>query len=138
METENTYKSFNDEKTIEELQYNMLRHKTTLESFIPEFSFFKYLLKSTIYKDTVINLFETLELYKNELTYLEKTTENLIIDAKAHSNKITDKIECEDLACDNYFINEYDKLEHKIPDFLIEYSSFKSKMFQYLQSVIKH
>lgn len=138
METQNTYRSFNAEKSIEELQYNMLQHKAILEAFNTEYSFFQYLLKSTIYKNNVINLFETLEDYKNEITYLKKRTENLIIKVKVQASKITEKLECNDLACDNYFIKEHDDLEQEIHGFVIKYTNFKSNMFQYLQSVIKH
>lgn len=54
-----------------------------------------------------------------------------------HINKINDKIECEDLACDNYFINELDNLELTFHKLVSEYTGLKSQMLQYLQSVIK-
>ena len=137
METQNTYRSFNDEKSIEELKYNMLGYKTTLESFKTEHSFFKHLLKSQIFKSNVINLFEYLEQLKKTIAHHETTTAKLIIEIGSHNNQITKKIECDDLVCDNYFIKEYDALENKTHDFLKEYSNFKSQMLPYLQSVIK-
>ena len=138
METQNLYQSFNADKTIEELQYNLLQYKRTLESYIIEYSFFKYLLKSSIFKYNVINLFESLEQFKKDIMNLETATTELITKINSNRNQITKKIECDDLICDNYFIKEYDDLEKKIYDFLIIYSDFKSQMFQYLQSVIKH
>ncbi|WP_347925543.1 hypothetical protein [Pontimicrobium sp. SW4] len=137
METQNIYKSFNNEKTIEELQYSMLQYKTTLESFKPEYSFYKHLLKSQIFKSNVINLFEYLERFKKTIADHEISTANLIIEINSHNNQITKKIECDDLVCDNYFIKEYDVLENKIHTFLIEYSNFKLQMLPYLQSAIK-
>lgn len=138
METQNTYISFNAEKTIEELQYKMLQYNTTLESFVVEYSFYMHLLKSEAFRPNVINLFEYLERFKKTLAHLETSTKSLIIEISSHNNQITKKIECEDLICDNYFIKEYDALENKIHNFLIEYSNFKSQMLPYLQSVIKH
>ena len=137
METQNTYRSFNDEKTIEELQYNMLQYKTTLESFKTEYSFYKHLLKSQIFRSNVINLFEYLERFKKTIAHHETSTANLIIEISSHNNQITKKIECDDLVCDTYFVKEYDILEHKIHVFLMKYSNFKSQMLPYLQSVIK-
>ena len=93
METQNLYQSFNADKTIEELQYNLLQYKRTLESYIIEYSFFKYLLKSSIFKPNAINLFESLEQFKKDIMNLETATTDLITKINSNRNQITKKIE---------------------------------------------
>jgi len=138
MKTKNLYKSYNNDKTIEELQYNMLQYQKTLESFKTEYAFFKQLLRSSIFESNVINLFESLELFKKSIKNLETLTTNLITNISAQSTQITKKIECDDLVCDNYFIKSYDELEREIHNLLIKYPKLKSQMLPYLQSVLKH
>lgn len=134
----NTYRSFNVDKTIDELQYNMLQYQRTLESFKTEYVFFKQLLRASIFESNIINLFESLELFKKSIINLETSTTNLLIKISAQSTQITKKIECDDLVCDNYFIKDYDELEREIHDLSNKYYNIKLQMLPYLQSVMKH
>lgn len=137
METKNIFKSFNENKSIEELKYNMLQFKTRLEELIIECKFFKNLIEASIYKSNSINLFENLEKFKKDMKCLEKETLELLKDINSHSNSITNKIECEDLVCDNFFIGSHDRLEEKIHKLFIKSMNLKFKWFQYLESVFR-
>ncbi len=64
--------------------------------------------------------------------------ENLLLELKSHSNKITNKIECNDLECDMFFIKTQDKLERKSHNFITDVENLKSQIFQYLKSTIKN
>ncbi|ARV15843.1 hypothetical protein [Polaribacter sp. SA4-12] len=137
MEAKNSYKCFNENKSIEELKYNMLQFKTRIEEEIIEYKFYKNLLEASIYKSKTINLFENLEKYKKGINATEKEALELLKEINLHSNSITNKIECQDLFCDNFFIKGHDKLEEKTQKFFIECTSFKIQLFQYLESVLK-
>ena len=136
METENTYKNFNENKSIEELQYNMFQNKMRLEVLKTDNQFYKYLLKASIYKPHSINLFEKLQHYKNNINKIEKKTLNLLEEVNSQINHISNKIECEDLVYDTFFITNYELLERKIQLFFIKSNNDKLQMFEYLHSVI--
>jgi hypothetical protein len=55
METKIEYKSFNSDKAIEKLQYNLLQKRETLRNLIIEQTFYKNLLNAQIYKPQKIN-----------------------------------------------------------------------------------
>ncbi|HLV38733.1 hypothetical protein, partial [Xanthomarina sp.] len=60
-----------------------------------------------------------------------------IIEANFQANQITQKIECDELACDNYFISTQNNLEKNIYDFSIQSALLKSEIYDYLKGVIK-
>ncbi len=137
MEVKNSYKSFNANKSIEELQYNMLQFKIRIEELIIEYKFYKTLFKASIYKSNAINVFENFEQFKRNIYSAEKEAKELVPVINLHSNSITNKIECEDLFCDNFFIKNHDELEERIHQFFNNSTSFKTQMLQYLESVLK-
>lgn len=138
METKNTYKSFNEDKTVEELQYNMLQHKLKLLSLETELNFYVFIIKTSIFKPNIINLFERLEQFKTQITQLKKTTNDLLYDVNLHIKSINNKIECEDLICDKFFIKAHNEIEERIHFNFKEITSLKTQMFEYLQSVIQN
>ena len=137
METTNPYKSFNTDKSIEELQYEMLQYKIRLEDLSYTLRFLKKIAESDIYQPQVINLFETLANFKKDIEAINKKRVLLLKEVDEYKSHIKIKIECDDLACDNFFINEHDELEQKLHLFFVNVSNLKIKAFQYLESVIK-
>ena len=137
METTNPYKSFNTDKSIEELQYEMLQYKIRLEDLSYTLRFLKKIVESDIYQPQVINLFETLANFKKDIEAINKKRVLLLKEVDEYKSHIKIKIECDDLACDNFFINEHDELEQKLHLFFVNVSNLKIKAFQYLESVIK-
>lgn len=137
METIHSYKSFNEKKSIEELKYNMLQYRIRLEEIILENNFYKNLLVASIYKSNTINLFENLEQFKRNLNKIETAVSELVPEINSHSHSITNKTECDDLFCDNFFIKTHDDLEEKIYQFFLKSRAFKRQMLQYLESVLK-
>jgi hypothetical protein len=137
MKKRTNYNSFNENKSIEELLHNMLQFKKRLEEVIIEYKFYKNLLEASIYKLNAINLFERLEEFKKDINTTEKEALELLQEIKSYSNLITNKIECEDLVCDNFFIKIHDELENKIYELFIKNTNLKLKCFQYLESVLK-
>lgn len=136
MKATNNYKSFNERKSIEELKYHMLQNKTKIDEEIIEFKFYQYLIKASIYNTSVPNLLESLESYRQEIKSIENEAFELLAEINVHSNSISNKIECDDLFCDNYFIKTHDKLDEKIHDYFIKCTSFKNNFFQYLKSIL--
>lgn len=137
MEIKNNYKSFNEKKTIDELKYTMLQYKARLEEEIIEYKFYKKLLEASIFKENTVNLLENLKIFKKEIGATENEAESILREVKLQANSIVNKIECNDLFCDNFFIKNYDKLEEQAYIFFNKCTNFKIQLFQYLESVIK-
>lgn len=136
METDNLYKSFINEKAIEELQYNMLQYKTRLLYVKVEQDFYNMLINAPIFKPRVINLYERLEQFRRGIKQTEILVSALLIEVNSHINKISSKMESEDLVGDGFFLKEHEELEHRIYDFLMKSIESKSQLFQYIQSVL--
>ncbi|HAB28910.1 MAG: hypothetical protein CMP05_10515 [Xanthomarina sp.] len=137
MNTLQDYKGFNREKSIEELQYTMLNHIESLQVVKEDLQFLQFLTQAQIFNPNTMDLFERLEHFKKELDKRIHKSGKLIIDANFHANQIANKIECDELACDNYFINAHNELEQYIHQFSNQTSKFKQELFQYFKSVIK-
>ena len=136
METTNLYKSFNDNKTTEELQYNMQQFRIRLQEVIMDQEFYRVLLHASIFKPKVIALFERLKEFKEVEKQTEKNASDLLIKVDSHINEISIKIEFEDLACDNYFIKTHDDLEIEIYEFLMKTTASNGQLIQYIQGII--
>ena len=137
MQTHIEYKSYNNKKSIEELQYNIQIYAESLQYLKEELHFLQFLINAHIYKPKTMNLFENLEQFKKELGKCIKKTDKFIIKINSHKNQIANIIECDELACDNYFINFHNELEENIYKFKCNILKLKSKIFNYLLSVIQ-
>lgn len=136
--TENAYKSFNESKTIDELKYNMLAYCRLLKESEIENKFLMQLLNKPIYKSNVLNLYETLEKYKRDLNEYDQVVSQLLEKVDSQIKQISGKIECEDVACDSFFLESYDGLEQRLHKTLNQNRQFKAQLFEYLESVIKN
>ena len=136
MKTKNEYKSFNTDKSIEELKYNLLQQRETFGNLIIEQEFYKKLLNAPIYQSEKLNVFEKLEGFKNELKQTVETNKLLLNEIGVQLFQIDKKVECDDLFCDNFFIKEIDTLELKIHNFLIKITALKLQMIEYFQDVM--
>ncbi|WP_339885533.1 hypothetical protein [Polaribacter vadi] len=136
MKTKNEYKSFNTDKSIKELKYNLLQQRETFGNLIIEQEFYKKLLNAPIYQSEKLNVFEKLEGFKNELKQTAETNKLLLNEIGVQLFQIDKKVECDDLFCDNFFIKEIDTLELKIHNFLIKITALKLQMIEYFQDVM--
>jgi len=135
MQTDKTDMSFNANKTIQELQNNMFGHIEKLEGYMLENSFFEFLLGEPMYKTNKMNLIESFEKLIKRIAIVKKKSEHLINEVNLHVNQIYKKIECEDLYCDNFFIENHNRLESEIKALDVEFAAIKAQMFSYLQKV---
>ena len=137
MEAKTRNKGFNRDKSIEELQYNAHEWKVKLEFLKVEWDFLKFLISQNVFDSGIINLFERLQIFKQDIDNVNKKCSNLFDKTNAHSNQITNKIECDNLQCDYFFTETHENLEYEIEVFLEETNNLKLQLFQYKQSVVK-
>jgi hypothetical protein len=138
MKTLQTYKSFNNDKSIEELQYNLLKDVTGLENLKFELKFYKTLLGKPIYKPHTLNLYERLTQFKKEVNTINKNTTSILIELNSHAHQLSNKIECDEIACDNFFIKTHDNIELKVFNLKTKVFNFKFRLFQFLENVINN
>jgi hypothetical protein len=131
------YISFNNDKNIDELLYNTDQFKLRLKGLETELKFYKFLIEANIFKSNVMNLFERLTIFDKKIDSYLNTIENQLDDLTNHSNQIANKIECDNLDCDVFFIEKQDNLELRTYNLIFELFEFKSQLVQYLQSTIK-
>ncbi|SFZ92278.1 hypothetical protein SAMN05428642_102630 [Flaviramulus basaltis] len=136
MKTIPDFKSFNRDKTMEELEYNTKKWKNQIDFLQIDFVFLKSLIDSDIYNSGIINLFETLQLYKTEI-------QNVIIDCKevlnkliSHEEHIKIYLECDDIDCDYFFIETHVKIEYNVELLVKKSNNLKTQIFEYIKSVI--
>ena len=136
METLEFYRSFNSNKSIEELKYNISKAISKLENLQLELEFYTLLVEKPIYKKHMPNVFERLTEFRKELVQLDKTRKKVLQDLYKQARLIKNKIECQDMACDTFFIKTQDDMELQVVHFQNSLSDFKFKFFPYLKSVL--
>lgn len=136
METKPVYKSFNSNKSLEELLYFITNDLQRLTELKIELQFYTILIDKPIFIKNVMNLFEKLSELKNDIIQLEKTRMKLLIKLKSHINLISNKIVCQDTVCDIFFIDAYNEVEKETFNFDKEILNFKSRYYEYIQGVI--
>jgi len=131
------YMSFNSDKSVEELKYDCINWKKNLKLLKIEFAFLKGLLNSNIYEPKIINLFETLQLLKNEIDMVNK----IIIEFDDHTDYYMTQL---DENCKSEFGNSipfylelHEKMDYDLHEFFKETNTFKTELFQFIQSTIK-
>ena len=60
----------------------------------------------------------------------------LLNDLSADAKLVGNKIECDDLACDHFFIKAHDAVKHNIFNFNEKIFIFKFRLFQFIEGVI--
>jgi len=135
METQEKYKSFNSNKSFNELLYNMEAEALRLNDLKFELQFYTTLLYKPIFKTRTANLFEILARYKYDIGILQEKRLKLLNRINDYILQINNKIESRATAFNGNFINNYDGLEMEIFNFHLQISDFKFGYFEYIQSV---
>lgn len=137
MERIGEFKSFYRDKTMEELDDDTKKWKAQIEFLQYDFDFLKSLLDSDIYNAGIINLFETLQLYKAQVEDTNKEALKVSNKLMSHQEHIKTYLECDDINCDYFFMEIHAKMEYDVAVFLQESNTMKLQLFEYIKSVIK-
>jgi hypothetical protein len=136
METKRVYKSFNSNKSLEELLYGISNDSQRLTELKIELQYYATLIDKPIFIKNVMNLFEKLSELKNRIIQLENTRIKLLIKIKSHINLISNKIACQDTVYDIFFMDAYNQLEKEIFNFDNEIINFRRRYYEYIEGVI--
>ncbi len=129
---ENPYR----DKSIEELRYNLTFYKSHLTLLAKELEFYKHLLDSNSFSPKTPNLFEKVTDFKNQIDVNLKTTSKLSSEIERQYNDVQQKIECDELSCDDYFVTKNNEIELDVVNFLTQTAQLKSELMEYLKGLI--
>lgn len=137
MKSELKYTSFNSEKSINELLFNISFWNTEFEFIKIELSFLKHLIKTYRFQVSIPNLFERLQLFILDLDNLEEDRVSIIQNLSIQKSQLKSKPKKEDLNYGNFNLNVYDDLNEEIFNYLERYKKIKLKIYQYINGLIK-
>ncbi|RPD98747.1 hypothetical protein EGM88_06035 [Aureibaculum marinum] len=130
------YKAFSNDKSVDELHYNTEQWTSELEFVIFELPFLKRLVKYYPYMNSIPNLFENIQSFTKKLDEFENEQPKLIKEIRNHNNQLEGKLECNDLSCDAFYLNEYNQLAENIFNYLQEYKNLKIDIYKFMHGVI--
>ncbi|WAC02322.1 hypothetical protein N7U66_00760 [Lacinutrix neustonica] len=136
MENPIHYKSFNSSKTVDELTFNLINYKIRMKSLKNELDFMVFIIDTAHFKPQVINLFEILSVFKNDIHDMLTAQKGVLHKIDNSSKILFQKRECEDVICEDFFIKDYDLLEEELLKYFNSATHLKADIIQYLESVI--
>ena len=137
MKSELKYATFSSEKSINELLFNISFWDSEFEFIKIELSFLKHLIKTYPFQVSIPNLFEHLQLFILDLDNLEEDRASIVQNLSIQKNQLKSKPKKEDFNYGNFNLKDYDNLTEEIFNYLEQYKKTKSKIYQYINGLIK-
>ncbi|MDX1602901.1 MAG: hypothetical protein R3209_07500 [Salinimicrobium sediminis] len=134
----NTSRSFSaNEKEIERLLQENRSWKEELSYISEEINFLILFLTADIFRKNVLNLYEKLQLFYNDLQEIKKENIELIREVHNHRYDIEGILECEDISCEVFYHEEHIKLGQRIQDFADKFKVLKMDIYLYTGSNLR-
>lgn len=106
--------------------------KSTLESIETETQFIEKLLNAHIYKDNTPNLFERLQQFKQEVGTRTLEAKNLKKEITEYEDKLRRFLECQDISCDTYYLENHKVLKDCFEEFYTGLNDYKTRIYNYI------
>lgn len=132
METILKYKSFKHAKGLEELSHEIIAWRMYLNFMDIEFDFLTKLIKSYPFKNMMLNLFERVQLYVDDLKKFNKEKDNFLEIIRLHEKELRGMPECTDLSCDNFYNEKHENIVASIFDLEQRFRNFKTEFYNYI------
>lgn len=127
-----TTRSFSaNEKEIERLLKENNGWKGTLSYISEEINFLLLFLTADVFRKNVLNLYEQLQQFYNDLQEYKKENIELIREVHNHRYDIEGILECEDIGCEVFYHDEHIKLGQRINEFSDKFKKFKLSIYSY-------
>lgn len=130
--TRNASRNFSaNEKEIERLLKENNGWKETLSYISEEINFFILYLTADIFRKNILNLYEKLQTFYDELQEFKKDNLELIREVHNHRYDIEGILECEDISCEVFYHEEHIKLGKRVHVFSEKFKEFKLQIYSY-------
>lgn len=126
-----------NEKEIDRLLKENNAWKATLSYISEEINFFILFLTADIFRKNILNLYEKLQLFYDELQEYKKENIELIREVHNHRYDIEGILECEDISCEVFYHEEHIKLGKRVADFSEKFRKFKLEIYSYTGSNLR-
>ena len=136
--TQQVFKNFRHSKSLEELRYELTNHIARLKELDFDLQFWNILIDKPIFKRHVMNLFETLSNFKEEIAELGKEQSLLLKLINSQFRQFTKKKQAQEIIREPEFVNKQHKIELETFNFYVKISCFKFTFYQYMQSVVNN
>jgi len=104
--------------------------------FETEIHFIDRLLSTKIYKEKTRNLYEWLQKFKHELGTKSRETKNLKKELELYETKLLGILECQDISCDTYYLENHKDLKNRFEEFYTNFNTYKTNVFNYIEGVL--
>ncbi len=118
-----------NEKEIAALLKENQAWKEAVSFAAEEINFLTLFLNADIFQKNVLNLYEKLRLFSNDLEAFK--TEHLEFTKELHNHRydIEGILECEDISCEVFYHDEHLKLGQRVENFLERFEKLKLKIY---------
>lgn len=110
--------------------------KLTVGYIQNEIEFINRLLSAHAYKENIPNLFEHLQKFKHEMDTKTRETLNLKKELWDYEDKLRGILECEDISCDTFYLENHITLTARFEKFYIGFNDYKTNVFNYLGAIL--
>jgi predicted Zn-dependent protease with MMP-like domain len=102
-----------------------------------EILFLKQFLSSDVFKANPTDFYEKLNSYAIELGDLQSDKVGVQLSLKHHKNDLNGMLECEDISCDMFYLNQHQKLNTRIEVLLAKHQDLKLNIFRFTTPHLK-
>lgn len=124
------------EELLKEFHHDTLRWKSIIGYKENEIQFINRLLNSNAFKETTPSLFEKLQHFKHEIKTKTREVKNLKKEINEYEDKLKGILECQDISCDTYFLDNHKALKDRFEEFYINFNEYKTKVFNYTGGIL--
>lgn len=132
------YKTFNYNKSYEEVAYHSTNWIFDFNCFEKELLFLKSLIKFNSFKSNIPNLFERLQFLQNEIEAYKIACENLNNKIVQYNNEMVEILKNDKFSCDETYLITYYDLAKEVFEFVQKYKKFKSRLYEFLIEIINN
>lgn len=122
-------------ETIEELQQEREAWITKMAHLTWDIQFFRKFLKSVQFRP-VPNLYEKISEFLNELNSCRGDLQELNQDIQNHRFDLEGMLECDDVSCDNFYLEQHRKLENKVRSFINHMRNLQTQIVSYTADLL--
>jgi predicted nuclease with TOPRIM domain len=124
------------EDILREFHGDTLRWKSMLSYKENDILFIEKLMNSKVFKVTKSNLFERLEELKKEAEIIVSELKKLKKEVNEYEAKLSGILECEDISCDTYYMENHKSLTDHFEEFYKDFNEYKTRVFNYTGGVL--
>ncbi len=101
-----------------------------------DLGFAEKILSAKLFKPDIPNLLERLQEFNKRINDLKKTITEFSTQVQEHENEMQGLVECDTVSCDIIYQNRHLVMENHFKEKSMHFQSEKSKIFDYMGSIL--